>query len=628
MRNLNGFLKKILSTFSIFLFVFPFLFNSNVNAASDLEVFSSFHHDWDGNTLNTTIYLTLSTKSSSTVITYYTITIPEENIAPEIFSINRNSKLEPTIHKGKSGTDLVIDLNNTPIYPDKPVTLKITYSKLLGASNTISLVSSISNTTTKEFSFSYPASLGDISWSSATVVNIDSKGDKILIQTEVPNTEKVKISFGTEVVYKYTINKSITNSGDETRISEISLPINNSNQHILINDITPSPDKAYKDVDGNYILQYGVAPQSSIDVNIDGYILMNKSVYPYIPNLDIEETPLWKITNTSLIRHINRYVKSYGLEIPETFSNIEDLETTEEKALLYEAVYKYVIENLKPNTLSIGSLSGSERLGGQEVLLKQGDSTTEDYIDSIISIYRYFKIPARFVIGYVSNISNYDSKGMYHYWAEYYDKEINDWVIVEPFLEDYSRTPLWKKDMKDHITLIYRYSDPNTPKLSFYSSEDFKVELIKEQPEVIHDFSVELILQPYKISDPYLIGFINITNKGNTILDIFNISKSKPNLTNYIDYIENNSQIVLLPEKTYDIKFNIPAKEIEENLFTIMDALSGTTEINGVYAEKDIQILSEISNLHIFSKLISLLTYILISIPIYFISKRVKFKNG
>ncbi len=627
MRNLTGFLKRTLSTFSILLFVFPFFFNSNISAASDLEVFSSFHHDWDGNTLNTTIYLTLSTKSSSTVITYYTITIPEEEIIPEVFSVNRNSKLEPTIHKSKSGTDLVIDLKNTPIYPDKPVTLKITYSKLLSG-NTISLVSSIGNTTTKEFSLSYPASLGDISWSSATVVNIDSKGDRILIQTEIPNTEKVKVSFGTEVVYKYSVKKSIVNSGEEIRISEISLPINNSNQHILIDKISPLPDKAYKDIDGNYILQYGVAPQSSIDINIEGYILMNKSVYPYEHNLDIEEISLWKITNTSLIRHINRYIKSYGLEIPETFSNIEDLKTQEEKALLYEAIYKYVIENLKPNTLSIGSLSGSERLGGQEVLLKQGESTTEDYIDSIISIYRYFKIPARFVIGYVSNISNYDSKGMYHYWAEYYDKENNDWVIVEPFLEDYSSTPLWKKNMKDHITLIYRYSDPNTPKLPFYTPEDFKVELIKEQPEITHDFSVELILQPYKISDPYMIGYINITNKGNTILDIFNISKSKPNLKEYVDYIENNSQIVLLPNQTYDIKFNIPAKEIEENLFTIIDALSGTTEIKGIYAEKDIQILTEYSNLQIFSKLISLLTYILISIPIYFISKRVKFKNG
>lgn len=355
---------------------------------------------------------------------------------------------------------------------------------------------------------------------------------------------------------------------------------------------------------------------------------MFTSIYPYTQNYNLEEITLWKITNTSLIRHINRYIKSYGLEIPETFSNIDDLKTPEEKNILYEAIYKYVIENLSPNTQSIGSLSGTERLGGQETLLKQGLSTSEDYIDSIISLYRYFNIPSRFVIGYVSSISNFDSKGMYHYWAEYYDKETNNWILVEPFFEDYSKTLLWKKELKDHVTLLYRYSNPNTPKLNFFTPEEFNIELVKEQPEVTHNFKLDLILQPFNISDPYLIGYINIKNSGNTILDLFNISKSNPDLNKYIDYIENNSQMILLPNQTYDIKFNIPSKNIEDKIFTVMNAVSGTQEIKGIYVEKDIQIIKEYTNLKIFSKLLSLLAYILIAIPIYFISKRVKFKNG
>ncbi len=627
MRNLNGYLNKTLLISSILFLLLPFFFKTDIYASSDLNVTSSFNHDWDGNTLITTIYLTLASESSSTVVTYYTVSIPEENITPEVFSINRNKKLENTLHKSNSGTDLVIDLENSPIYPDKPITLKISYSKSL-IGNTISLVSSISNSSTKEFTLSYPASIGDVSWSSAAVINTESKENRIILQTETPNTDKVKISFGTEVIYKYTIKKNITNSGKETTISEISLPINNNLQHISITNIKPLPDKAYKDIDGNYILQYGIVPESSMNIFIEGYISMFTSIYPYTQNYNLEEITLWKITNTSLIRHINRYIKSYGLEIPETFSNIDDLKTPEEKNILYEAIYKYVIENLSPNTQSIGSLSGTERLGGQETLLKQGLSTSEDYIDSIISLYRYFNIPSRFVIGYVSSISNFDSKGMYHYWAEYYDKETNNWILVEPFFEDYSKTLLWKKELKDHVTLLYRYSNPNTPKLNFFTPEEFNIELVKEQPEVTHNFKLDLILQPFNISDPYLIGYINIKNSGNTILDLFNISKSNPDLNKYIDYIENNSQMILLPNQTYDIKFNIPSKNIEDKIFTVMNAVSGTQEIKGIYVEKDIQIIKEYTNLKIFSKLLSLLAYILIAIPIYFISKRVKFKNG
>ena len=280
MRNLIGFSKKILFLFSLFSSLFLIFSSSKVNASDDLSVQSVFHHNWDGEIVNTSIYLTLSTKSSSTVVTYYTVTIPDTEISPEVFSITRNEELEPTIHKGDRATDLVIDLNNTPIYPDKPIKLKISYSKPLSG-NTISLVSQIKNTQTKEFILTYPSSIGDISWCSATILSIDSKGNNLEIRTETPNTDSVKITFGTDVIYRYSIKKNITNPGTEIIISEVILPINNSYQHITITDISPLPDKAYKDLEGNYILQYGVAPQSSIDVKIEGDILMDKSQYPF-----------------------------------------------------------------------------------------------------------------------------------------------------------------------------------------------------------------------------------------------------------------------------------------------------------------------------------------------------------
>ena len=627
MRNLIGFLNKTLSIFSTLFLFFPFLLKTNSHAQNDLTATTSFYHDWDGKTVNTTIYLVLSTQTSSTAITYYTITIPEENITPVVFSINRNKELEPTVHRAQNQTSLVIDLEKTPIYPDRPITLKISFSKKL-TGDTISLLSSISDTQVKEFFFSYPSSKGDISWSSVPIIKTDIKGSKTEIQTDIPNGNFVKVTYGSDIVYKFQISKSITNLENEIRISEILLPLNNNYQNILINTISPKPDKAYKDIDGNYVLQYGIAPQSVMNIKIEGYIFMKTSTNPFPSTPAIEDISLWKINNASLIRHLNRYIKSYGLEVTETFSDVEELQTAEQRAILYESIYKYVIENLTPNTQSIGSLSGTDRLGGQETLLKQNLATSEDYVDSAISLYRYFKIPARFVIGYITGISNYDSNGIYHYWAEYFDKDKNSWVIVEPFFEDYSKSQLYGSDMKEHIALIYRYSNPYSPKLNFFSEEDFKIELIKEIPEVKNDFKLDLILQPYKLSDPYLVGYVSITNTGNSILDTFNITNSKPDLNKYIDYIENNSQIILLPSETYDIKFNIPYKDIEEKLSTSVDTLSGTQQIKGTSIEKDLEILKEQNNLKVFTKLTSVLIYILISIPIYFLSKKVKFKNG
>lgn len=628
MKNLNGFLKKILSLFSLFIIFSIFTFPKKVLATNDLSVQSAFHHNWDGQELNTSIYLTLSTQSSSTVITYYTITLPDTNITPEVYSITRELKLEPTIHKREHSTDLVIDLNNTPLYPDKPINLKVTYSKQQKG-DSVSLVSKIQNTQTSEFLFTYPSSMGKISWSSATVLSIDGKGNNLEIRTEIPNTDTVKITFGDEVMYKYSIKKNLTNPGSEIIISEISLPINNSSQSVTITNISPLPDKAYIDLEGNYFLQYTISPQSSIDVNIEGNILMNKSQYTETLNPQIENTPLWSISNNSLTRHVNRYISEYGVHIPETFSNIDDLQSDYDKQLLFEAIYRYIIENLKPDVGSIGSLSGSDRVGGEAILVKQDTSTSEDYIDAAVALYRYYNIPSRFVIGYVSNISNIDSKGIFHYWGEYFDKGKNNWITIEPFFEDYSKTPLWKKDMKDHIALIYRYSNPYTPKLTFYTEDDFLIETVKGEFKYNNSIKTDLVLHPYKLSDPYLTGYISIENTGNTILDTFSISSSKPDLTNYIDYIENNGNIILLPNQKYNVKFNIPFDKIENQMFVVMNASAGTDVISNVYIEKEIDLLSNYKELDTLVKLLSILFYVVLLLGIYFIVKKVNLrKNG
>jgi len=195
MRNLNGFLNKTLLIFSIPFLLLSLFFKTNTLAQTDISASSSFYHVWDGESLDTTIYLVLSTQSSSTVITYYTVTIPQADITPKIFSINRNKELEPTIHRTKDDTSLVIDLEQTPIYPDRPLTLKITYTTKL-TEETPSLLSSVVDTQTKDFFFTYPTSKGDVSWSSSPVIKTERKGDSTQIQTETPNGNFVKVTFG------------------------------------------------------------------------------------------------------------------------------------------------------------------------------------------------------------------------------------------------------------------------------------------------------------------------------------------------------------------------------------------------------------------------------------------------
>ena len=182
--------------------------------------------------------------------------------------------------------------------------------------------------------------------------------------------------------------------------------------------------------------------------------------------------------------------------------------------------------------------------------------------------------------------------------------------------------------MHDHISLIYRFSNPNTPKLPYYSENDFNVEKYSLQPEIIHDFELDFIFEPYKISNPYLKGSIGITNIGNSILDLFTISQSEPDLNKYVDYIENNSQGILLPGQSYQIRFNIPSQNIENTLFAMVNALSGTQQTEDKLVEETIEIVKDNQNLDILTKLVSITIFLLFLIPLYFISNKVKIKNG
>ncbi len=619
MKNLTGFLKKILFIFS---FLALFSFFTNKIYSNDLIVYSDFYHTWDGNTLNSTIYLTL-TSDTSYVLTSYIISIPERDIAPNILLINRNSSLEPTIHTTDTMTNLSLDMQNVPISSEKPVTLKITYSTVTEG-NSLSLLSSVLDTQVRTFSFTYPSSLGLISWSSTPINSVNTKGDKTEIITGTPQAERINMSIGSNITYRFKISKNLLNSSEEILLSDIKLPLNNSYQHIVIESYSPEPDRAYRDADNNYILQYSLAPLSSMDIEIEGYILMNKTQYTKPLIIDIPTSNLWKINNISLAKQINKYLENSGLKLPETFSSISQLQSNDEKEILYTSIYKYVINVLKPNTDTIGSLLGSERLGGEEVLLKQDICTSEDYSDALIALLRYYDIPSRLVLGYITNISNYHPEGIYHHWVEYYDEVQKDWLILDPFLEDYSNISLLKREMQDHIAIIYRYTNPNLPKLPFFSPEELKIELIDEEIELKHSVESYFSLEPYTISNPYLSGSIITKNTGNTILDNFLIVESNPNLSDYIDYIENNTETILLPGQTHNIKFNIPASAILDDMFASLNIESGTYAIEKEYVEYNLETLKDYKALNILSKAISILFFIFLNIAVYYVIKNNK----
>ncbi len=626
MRNLNGYLKKTLlisSIFIAFVFLSINIFNK-VNALEGFDIQSDFNHVWNGEKIDSTVYVTISTTQAPRVITYYTITIPEENLKPEVYSLNKNAKLEPTYYNRSGATDIVVDLENTVVSPEKSVSLRITFTTDSNK-DSLSLISSINDTTSRSFNFTYPSKYGDISWSSTPVTKITKKGENFEIQTAPPQGKRVNISLGDKISYEFHISRNLLNSSDEMISSEISLPPNTNMQKISLDSLQPKPNKTYKDIDGNYILQYEIAAKSNIEVSVTGYITMGKTIYSDINIPNIEEETLWKIKSTDLEKRISKYVKE---NTNQDIESIYDIKNPSTKEILYRSLYRFVIDNLEPNTLTLGSLTGSTRLGGERALSEQAKSTSEDYADAAISIFRKYKIPTRLVIGYVTNISDYHPDGMYHYWVEYMDIDKKDWIIIDPFLEDYSNTSLWGRTLADHVTLLYRYENPNTPKLSYYSENDFQISVNKQDIEQIYDISADIYIKPFKYIDSHLQGSINIKNLGNTLIDQIDIVKSNPDIASYIDHIENNKTTLLLPNDTTEIKFNIPSNKIDTPMYAVIKAYSGSQSLDEKYVETGIEFTENTRYIKIFTKIASILLFVIIALPIYIVYRKKYIKHG
>jgi hypothetical protein len=626
MRNLNGYLKKtlwILLIFSLFVLLKP---NNRTLSQTTFDVKTEISHSIDKEIINTTIYYTISSSDTPRVITYYTTTVPQEDIKPEVYLSKDNQKIEPTYHSRKGATDIVIDLKNAVVSPESPLTLKLVYSQEL-LQGPLTLLSGIKDTQTTKMILSYPKELGDVTWSSTPITTTNTQGNISEVIIESPQAEKTNITFNSGVSYTFSISRNLLNSSDEMFKSEIILPPNTNSQRVIITDYSPKPNNSYKDSNGNYILQYELAPQSNLPVSVNGYLLMQPNETSLDTYLTTESQDYWKLSDSVEKIRLNKYLQKNGLIEDINFENISELDDSK-KELFYKLVHSYTLERLQPNTLTIGSLTGGVRVGADATLTTSTDSTAEDYCDTIIAILREYGVPARFVIGYITDISDYNPGGMYSTWIEYYNLEERNWILLDPFLEDYMNISLVGRQLPDHVAIIYRNTNPNTPKLPYFGENDLIIKTSTEKQEIKYDIESRIHLLPFNISDSHLKGYINIKNIGNSIIDSIQISKSNPTIEQYLDMIENSGNKILLPQEEMNIYFNIPSQQIDSTIFSVVKGLSDTSQTEEKYVQTELDILKTDGRLKVLTQLISILLYSILFVPIYLLFIKLKKKYG
>ena len=631
MKDLTGYLKKILCLFNIFFF---FLLSPlQVFASNDFIINSNFNHTLTSNSVKTEVILQINSVGPR-VITYYTATIPLASLKTTCKNFKTGESLECSYYHRGSVTDVLIDLKNSLIRPDNPLEVAIEYTTPINEANSYTVSSDVLDTKTIGVTVIYPEKMGEPFWSSEPIQNIRLKGnDWMQIFFSNPAHPNISFLFGEKILYRFDINKVFTNpSTDKNQTFELHVPSDTHTQIIVWDEISPLPDIAIKDQDGNYIFKYVLSPDQSIDCNISGYIQKFKidrseeSTKPFLT----QKSGYWTISNSTEFTRVNTYLKRKGLEVDSTFDNIDRLENPQ-KELFYKYLYLYVVDRLDFSEDIILGISNETRLGANTLTEKPNSASSIDYADFLIALLRYYNVPSRLVVGYVSNITGYTSDGFYHHWIEYYDQTQNRWVTADPFLEEYFGKSLFGNAFYDHIVIIKRGKSAVAPKLSFFTETDFIVKSeTDEDVKINFDFSADLTFEKFISTQKHARGYIYLANTGNIAINNHSILKSNiDDINSYIDPLNNLHSRIILPKQNSNIQFNVPTEKVKEDNITVDIAL-----LNSNIFEKTISLETSIEKnsppfIVILSKVLSVLLFsallLLIYLGIRFVKKK---KNG
>ncbi len=626
MRGLIGYLKKILFLSSILALTLSLA--QKTSAAEPFQIYTSFEHKIESKNISTEAILQIRSDSPR-VISYYTASIPQKNLDILCYLVKTNKRINcTTFHRG-SNTDVLLELNNAVVKKDAPLEVMLRYKVSNESSNAFNISSKILDTTTSSALIQYPKTIGEPLWTSDPLSSIKAVKDSYQILINKPIHPTISILFGEKVSYKFSISRNLQNTTEENQTFELIVLPDTKDQTVIWTDISPLPNSAVLDENGNYVFKYIVPPSQSMECKIDGYVekIISEEKEKGADHLT-KPTGYWNIVNSSEWIRVQTYMKRHNLNILKDFDDIESLKT-EEKEIFYKALYKYVVEKLNFNkNLTLG-IETTARLGANILTESALESAPIDYADFYIALLRHYKIPSRMVIGYVSEISGYTADGFYHYWVEYYDSTLSKWVTADPFLSDYLNKDLFKSDFFDHITVLKRGKSSVSPNITFYSENDFKVEFSPSEKEDISFLpTVELTFEKLKSTDQYLKGYLYILNSGNIAINRHSFEKSNiENVRKYIDPVNNISSKIILPKQSATIQLNIPYNSIHtSNIFLNLTLANNSSNQKNFLLEQNVTEILPIYIL-IISKIVSISVFLVGFFLIYFGIKKIR-KHG
>ncbi len=419
------FFLKFLLFFLLCFFIFPkFIFASQefyVNYEVNYEVDQNGH-------LNITQGISLTNKLSNIYATSYYLKIEKtkiENIKVKSDSVPLNFSVE---NKDEE-TIIKIDFAEPVVGKDKSLKFTISYDALdifrqNGQVWEIKVPKLANPQEIDEYNLkiSIPLSFGNPAYISPSPLNQEKKEGKYIFSFNKNQVSQSGIiaAFGQFQLFEFSLQYNLKNDEKEKILRKIALPPDTAYQKLNYWSINPLPEDVEVDKDGNWLAIFELEPKEEIEVKVLGQVKIfanpqktSKESDEYLASL-LEERKYWEISD----------------------SKIQDLA---QKLKTPKSIYDYVINTLDYDFSR--ARTGAERFGAKKALENKEKAICTEYTDLFIALARAAGIPAREINGFAYSTNSFlkplsFSQDILHSWPEYFDKEKNTWIQIDPTWQD------------------------------------------------------------------------------------------------------------------------------------------------------------------------------------------------
>lgn len=330
--------------------------------------------------------------------------------------------------------------------------------------------------------------------------------------------------FGESQVYDVQLGYSLQNTGIRPDTQTIALPPETLFQRVYIESLEPQPDRAFTDEDGNYLAEYTVPARSTLDIALKSYVEVfvkpQSSLRDHI-RASFRDQEKYLLTEE----------KQWALGKNMSSVPLQELSTA-------ESIYDYTVDQLSYSLTRLDE--DTSRFGAERALSEPLKAVCMEFTDVFIALAREKGIPAREIQGYgYSESRTIRPQSLVldelHAWPEFYNRQEEVWVQVDPTWEDTSGIDYFTGFDVNHIALAIHGKDPLTPlPAGFYKTarrKDVHVNISSLKPAATTKLDINHSLEKSLVVGETYDSSLSVTNTGNAFVHDLNIVPESSTIT-------------------------------------------------------------------------------------------------